>query len=101
MTSTSFAFAIALTTPIAFVIYVLLKAVFASTSKARPEDDSDPDYDAACAWRGINLAIAVPDHYEACDELADLKRAGWHIEKSGNERAGFVYLKLVAPRHKE
>jgi hypothetical protein len=65
------------------------------------EDDSDPSYAAACAWRCINLALANPDHYEACDELGDLKRAGWTIEKSGHERGGYVYLKLIAPGHKD
>jgi hypothetical protein len=61
------------------------------------EAEEDAHYAAACAWRAINLAIGNPNHNEACSELADLRDAGWFIEKSGNERAGWVYLKLIAP----
>jgi hypothetical protein len=62
----------------------------------------DAAYDAACAWRAINLAISEGhEHVDACLELSDLREAGWHIEKAGNERAGFVYLKFIAPSKKE
>lgn len=62
---------------------------------------ADPAYEAACAWRRISLALTNNDHPEACQELAALRAVGWHIEKSGSQRGGFVYLKLIAPDHKE
>lgn len=85
-------------------IGILIGAGLGIMSDVFDEDtvpDLDPEYDAACAWRNINLAIGNPDHYEANDDIADLRRAGWHVEKSGNERAGFVYLKFISPGHKE
>jgi hypothetical protein len=86
----------------ASVLVIAGIVIGALCAKIESEPDlDDPSYEAACAWRSINLALGNPDHYDACDELADLRRAGWHIEKSGNERAGFVYLKFITPDHKE
>jgi hypothetical protein len=88
-----------------FAPVLVLGGIVLGLALARTEPDlvdiEDPDYDAACAWRAINLALGNPEHLDSCDELANLRKAGWHIEKSGNERGGFVYLKLVAPGHKE
>lgn len=54
------------------------------------------------AWRNINLALGDGVKLdEACEELAALRAAGWHIEKQGNERGGFVYLKLIAPGRRD
>jgi hypothetical protein len=99
-----------------FVVFVLFMAVvsvlivvaalvidafeFSGRDNAAVEP-TDVEYESACAWRSINLALTHPDHEEANEDLAALKKAGWHIEKSGHHRAGFVYLKLIAPDHKE
>jgi hypothetical protein len=65
-------------------------------------EDEDERIEPAFAWRGINLAVGDGfKHVEACEELAALRAAGWHIEKQGNERGGFVYLKLIPPSAKQ
>ncbi len=63
------------------------------------EVEEDEEHDATLAWRGINLAVGDGfQHHETCDELADLRAAGWTIEKVGNERYGFVQLTLTGPQ---
>lgn len=62
------------------------------------EDHDSVEWDAAQAWHSINLALgANHDDNDACYEISNLRAAGWHVEKQGNERGGFVYLKFIAP----
>ena len=59
--------------------------------------------DASEAWRKVNLACTSggAQHPDACCALVGLKNAGYHIEKSGSNRSGFCYLKIVNPGFKE
>jgi hypothetical protein len=84
--------------------WLLLPTIFyligAMVQRAVGVDREAPE--APFCWRGINLALGDGvDHPEACQELRGLRAAGWHIEKQGSERGGFVYLKCIAPGHKE
>ncbi len=56
---------------------------------------SDVEFDAAAAWRSINLPIANGDHPDGLWAFTDLKSAGWVIEKIGHERSGSVTLKFT------
>lgn len=85
------------------VLYFVVKDIilFLYRSWRQVPDDADPDnsveYEAALAWRSINLAIANVEHPEGCTELADLRAAGWTVAKTGHERDIVVVLTFVKP----
>ncbi len=80
----------------------LFKEWRAAPTPGDEETGDDPEYDAACAWRAIDLATGEGwEHYESCYDLYAIRKAGWHVERSGHRRGGFVYIKLIAPGHKE
>jgi hypothetical protein len=81
--------------------FAILKAIYdALTSKDDEEDDNvdDEPLDPHEAFRKINLSCGDGHcHPDACCALSGLRAAGYHIEKSGSERGGFVYLKIIPP----
>lgn len=64
--------------------------------------DAEETLDVAESWRKLNLACGDgSQHPDACCAVAGLRAAGYHVEKSGSERGGFCYIKIIQPGKKE